>query len=140
MAESSKKGVLYTKTTWQTKGSESDQVGWLRTECAYSPNTLIGNWNEKRFDVSLLSQARPLPSQYNHYFESTYTQSFSKEPQKVPEALKFSRGKREISAFPAHQPVLDPPQIKQTYDSFLTSSMAAYGRGSRDAARDTSKS
>jgi hypothetical protein len=63
MAESSKKGVLYTKTTWQTKGSESDQVGWLRTECAYSPNTLIGNWNEKRFDVSLLSQAKPLPSQ-----------------------------------------------------------------------------
>ena len=84
MADS--KGALYAKTkaaTHQGKGAESDQVdilavdllhglifsrvlfqvGWLKPECDYSPNTLIGNWNEKRFDVSLLSQAKPLPSQ-----------------------------------------------------------------------------
>ena len=29
----------------------------------YSSGTLIGNWIERRFDVSKLSQAKPLPSQ-----------------------------------------------------------------------------
>ena len=41
----------------------SCQLGWLGPQNAYSPSTLIGNWNEKRFDVSLLAQSKPLPSQ-----------------------------------------------------------------------------
>ena len=41
----------------------SCQLGWLGPQNAYSPSTLIGNWNEKRFDISLLAQSKPLPSQ-----------------------------------------------------------------------------
>ena len=62
----SSKGVLQARDktkTWGGKETEDDQVGWLKPEGAYSPNTLIGNWNENRFDVSLLAQAKPLPSQ-----------------------------------------------------------------------------
>ena len=32
----------------------------------------------------------------------------------------------EPKAFPAHQPVLDPPQVKEYYNSFMTSSKEAY--------------
>lgn len=40
-------------------------VGWQgRTNVStFSSDTLIGNWNEERFDVSRLTQPRPLPSQ-----------------------------------------------------------------------------
>ena len=48
------------------------QVGCLKPDGAYSPNTLIGNWNEKRFDVSLLAQAKPLPSQVQTWHKSVY--------------------------------------------------------------------
>lgn len=60
------KGVLKARDrtkAWGGEETEDDQVGWLKPEGAYSPNTLIGNWNENRFDVSLLAQAKPLPSQ-----------------------------------------------------------------------------
>ena len=60
------KGVLKPRDktkAWGGEETEDDQVGWLKPEGAYSPNTLIGNWNENRFDVSLLAQAKPLPSQ-----------------------------------------------------------------------------
>ena len=60
------KGVLKRRDktkAWGGEDTEDDQVGWLKPEGAYSPNTLIGNWNENRFDVSLLAQAKPLPSQ-----------------------------------------------------------------------------
>ncbi len=33
---------------------------------------------------------------------------------------------KELGAFPAHQPVLDPPELKQHYDAFMTTSMEAY--------------
>lgn len=32
----------------------------------------------------------------------------------------------EPKAFPAHQPVLDPPEVKEYYNSFMTSSKEAY--------------
>jgi len=47
-------------------------------------------------------------------------------------------GEREPKAFPSHQPVLDPPEFKQTYNSFVTTSTAAYGQGAAD--RGESKS
>lgn len=102
-------------------------VGWQgRTNVStFSSDTLIGNWNEERFDVSRLTQPRPLPSQYDHYFETTYRHAYSKSPPSVPEVLRYSRGE-EPKAFPAHQPQLDPPQLKQHYNSFLTSSTEAY--------------
>ena len=41
------------------------QFGWRTTtsESAYSTDTLIGNWNEERFDVQKIAKAKPLPSQ-----------------------------------------------------------------------------
>ena len=71
----------------------SDQLGWCRTHTTeYSSDTLIGNWNEERFDVTKLAQSKCLPSQYSHYFETTYSQGYSRSPHKVPEVLKYSRG------------------------------------------------
>ena len=70
-----------------------DQLGWCRTHTTeYSSDTLIGNWNEERFDVTKLAQSKCLPSQYSHYFETTYSQGYSRSPHKVPEVLKYSRG------------------------------------------------
>ena len=37
----------------------------------------------------------------------------------------------EPSVFPAHQPILDPPELKQHYNAFMTSSMEAYGSPSK---------
>ena len=34
---------------------------------------------------------------------------------------------RESTAFPGHQPELDPPKLKKQYNSFLTTSRAAFG-------------
>ena len=34
---------------------------------------------------------------------------------------------REPTAFPGHQPELDPPQLKRQYNSLLTTSRAAFG-------------
>ena len=69
-------------------------VGWCRKHTTdYSSDTLIGNWNEERFDVTKLAQSKCLPSQYSHYFETTYSQGYSRSPHKVPEVLKYSRGK-----------------------------------------------
>ena len=75
------------------KADSADQLGWCRTHTTdYSSDTLIGNWNEERFDVTKLSQSKCLPSQYSHYFETTYSQGYSRSPHKVPEVLKYSRG------------------------------------------------
>ena len=72
-------------------------VGWCRKHTTdYLSDTLIGNWNEERFDVTKLAQSKCLPSQYSHYFETTYSQGYSRTPQKVPEVLKYSRGKNGI--------------------------------------------
>lgn len=76
-----------------TDNKKSSQLGW-KTETAYSTDTLVGNWNEEWFDVSKMSQSnRPL-SQYDHYFETTYKQTYEKSPPKVPEVLKFRQGER----------------------------------------------
>lgn len=77
---------------WDKGGKQSDQFGWRTHTTEYSSDTLIGNWNEERFDVAKLAQSRCLPSQYSHYFETTYCHGYSKSPHKVPEVLRFSRG------------------------------------------------
>ncbi|MGH0181134.1 UNVERIFIED_CONTAM: hypothetical protein FKN15_006302 [Acipenser sinensis] len=54
------------------------QYGWRCTkkEDAYSTRTLIGNWSEERRDLRSLAQRKPLPSQYSHYFGTTYSASY----------------------------------------------------------------
>ena len=50
--------------THSTDAAKFRQFGWRCTnkESSYSDNTLVGNWNEKRFDVKEQRKAKPLPS------------------------------------------------------------------------------
>ena len=50
--------------THSTDAAKFGQFGWRCTnkESSYSDNTLVGNWNEKRFDVKEQRKAKPLPS------------------------------------------------------------------------------
>ncbi|MBN3310336.1 CK001 protein, partial [Amia calva] len=87
------------------------QYGWRCTtsEDAYSRATLLGNWAEERHDLGALAQRRPLPSQFAHYFDTTYASTFNTSWQSptCPPGLK-----REAHVFPGHQPELDPPHTK----------------------------
>ncbi|KAL9963396.1 hypothetical protein ACROYT_G026906 [Oculina patagonica] len=112
-----------------TDEKKLQQFGWrcTNTESSYDTKTLIGNWNEQRFDINRISKPKPIPSRFNHYFETTYGSGYhTVETGKVPEALKHLEA-REPTAYPAHQPELDPPKLKKQYNSFLTTSRAAFG-------------
>ncbi|KAK9394980.1 UPF0686 protein C11orf1 like [Crotalus adamanteus] len=97
-------------TDWNST-SKFFQYGWRCTtnEDMYTNKTLLGNWNEERYDIQKRRQLKPLPSQYGHYFESTYGSDYSKE---MPRRLR--RVTREPHWFPGHQPELEPPPIKPT--------------------------
>ena len=47
------------------------QFGWRCTtnETAYSNDTLIGNWNEQRFDIHRMFQPQPIPSSVSNKLE-----------------------------------------------------------------------
>ena len=55
------------------------QFGWRTTtsESAYSTDTLIGNWNEERFDVKKIAKAKPLPSQVSSCHFLLYTRNLA---------------------------------------------------------------
>lgn len=122
-------GEVWTHTHDQLKFT---QFGWRSTtkESSYSNNTLIGNWNEERFALKHVYADKPLPSQFNSYFETTATASF---PSKKSDAsiaserldLQSRSGKEPIS-FPGHQPELDHPLDKEMYNSFMTTSRLGY--------------
>ncbi|XP_019402653.1 PREDICTED: UPF0686 protein C11orf1 homolog isoform X1 [Crocodylus porosus] len=97
-------------TDWNSM-SKFIQYGWRCTtnEDAYSNKTLMGNWNEERFDIRKIVQPKPLPSQYAHYFETIYSSDYNKEKHHSPR-----RFKREPHWFPGHQPELEPPPFKPT--------------------------
>ncbi|XP_044164770.1 UPF0686 protein C11orf1 homolog isoform X1 [Acropora millepora] len=78
-----------------TDEKKFQQFGWrcTNTESSYNTSTLIGNWNEQRFDINRISKPKPVPSQYNHYFETTYGSGYNTvDTSKVPEALKHLEG------------------------------------------------
>ncbi|XP_027267961.1 UPF0686 protein C11orf1 homolog isoform X2 [Cricetulus griseus] len=78
---------------------------------------ITGNWNQERYDLKNIVKPKPLPSQFGHYFESTYDTSYnSKKPQSA------HRFKRDAHWFPGHQPELDPPHYKCTEKSTYMSS------------------
>ena len=62
MVRSSGLGEVWTHTHDQLKFT---QFGWRCTnkENSYSKDTLVGNWNEQRFDLEKQKNAKPLPSQ-----------------------------------------------------------------------------
>uniref|UniRef100_A0A8C0QKS6 Cilia and flagella associated protein 68 n=3 Tax=Canis lupus TaxID=9612 RepID=A0A8C0QKS6_CANLF len=106
-------------TDWNDM-SKFFQYGWRCTtnENSYSNHTLMGNWNQERYDLRNIVQPKPLPSQFGHYFETTYDMSYNnKRP------LSTHRFKREPHWFPGHQPELDPPRYKCTEKSTY---MASY--------------
>lgn len=77
-----------------TDKKEFDQSKWSANTARgrYSSDTLIANWNEERFDVSKLAKPKRLPSDYDHYFETTYRHDYLKSPPSIPEALKYTQG------------------------------------------------
>ncbi|XP_008063785.1 UPF0686 protein C11orf1 homolog isoform X2 [Carlito syrichta] len=105
-------------TDWNDM-SKFFQYGWRCTtnENSYSNCTLMGNWNQERYDLRNIVQPKPLPSQFEHYFETTYGTSYNN---KMP--LSTHRFKREPHWFPGHQPELDPPRYKCTEKSTYMSS------------------
>ena len=48
-----------------TDEKKFQQFGWrcTNTESSYNTSTLIGNWNEQRFDINRISKPKPVPSQ-----------------------------------------------------------------------------
>lgn len=80
-----------TKTWDNKKNCRSDKLRWAEDK-TYSDGTLIYNWNEDKFDLKKISQSTPLPSQFDHYYHTTYKRSFSKEQPKVPDLLKYPSG------------------------------------------------
>ena len=48
-----------------TDEKKFEQFGWRSTtnESSYSTSTLIGNWNEEKFDIKEMVEGKPLPSQ-----------------------------------------------------------------------------
>ncbi|ELT87954.1 hypothetical protein CAPTEDRAFT_155736 [Capitella teleta] len=103
------------------------QFGWRCTnkESSYSDKTLVGNWNEERFDIEHMKTAKPLPSQYAHYFDSVCNSSYSTQPLQVPESLKNLKA-RHSHGFPGHQPELDLPKLQSQCNSWQTTSRTAY--------------
>ncbi|KAK7810810.1 hypothetical protein U0070_019975, partial [Myodes glareolus] len=75
-------------TDWNSM-SKFFQYGWRcsTNENSYSNRTLIGNWNQERYDLKNIVKPKPLPSE------------------------------REPHWFPGHQPELDPPHYKCTEKS-----------------------
>ncbi|KAL0995012.1 hypothetical protein UPYG_G00130610 [Umbra pygmaea] len=80
------------------------QYGWRcgTSEDGYGTGTLIGNWVEQRNDVIHYRKSRSLPSQFTHYFDTTYSSSFNRE-----EKRPFYTLRMESRSFPGHQPELD---------------------------------
>ncbi|XP_042327209.1 UPF0686 protein C11orf1 homolog isoform X1 [Sceloporus undulatus] len=112
-------------TDWNSS-SKFFQYGWRCTtnEDMYANKTLLGNWNEDRYDIRRVLQPKPLPSQYAHCFESTYSKDYSKE---MPHSTR--RVTREPHWFPGHQPELEPPPIKPTARScYMIDYEPPYGR------------
>ncbi|KAI6647320.1 hypothetical protein LOD99_12317 [Oopsacas minuta] len=104
-----------------------NQNKWMSNtkQTSYSTNTLIGNWYEDVFDIKNLAKSKCVPSQYNHYFETTYRKDISKERPPVPKVLAQYR-QPEAAAYPAHQPILDTSRAKAEYNSYISSYSSAY--------------
>ncbi|XP_046876620.1 UPF0686 protein C11orf1 homolog [Hypomesus transpacificus] len=83
------------------------QYGWRcgTNEDTYGPKTLIGNWVEQRKDDKYNRILRPLPSQFSHYFETSYSSAFQRKERRPISTCE----RREVKSFPGHQPELDPP-------------------------------
>ncbi|CAM9864325.1 unnamed protein product [Bubo scandiacus] len=82
---------------WDTT-SKLHQYGCRCTtnENDYSTKTVMGNWNEERYDIQRIVQPKPLPSQYTHCFEIPYSSDYS-----MGEHQRIKRFEREPIGFQA---------------------------------------
>ena len=79
-------------TTWSKSSRQRlNEIRWAELQ-TYTAGTLIANWNEDKYDIRSMSKCSPLPSQYDHYYITTYRNSYAKAPMKPPDALRFSPG------------------------------------------------
>merc|ERR1739841_36967 len=114
-----------------TNTDKFKQFGWrcMTNETGYKSDTLIGNWNEERYDVSHVAKSKPITSQFSHYFETTHNADFKTDKKigELPEHVRLLGGvATEPRTFPRHQPELDPPSYKNIYNKLESTSMLTY--------------
>ena len=97
-------------------GETPRNLTWKCTtnESCYKSATLIGNWNESRFDVEHASTPKPLPSQFDHYFETTNKASYMTQTVQHNN-IGFSKVQ---GSFPGHQPKFTEPMESTVMASY----------------------
>ncbi|KAL5499627.1 hypothetical protein EMCRGX_G011079 [Ephydatia muelleri] len=113
----------------ETDTKKLEQSGWRTgtNENAYSTDTLIGNWNEQRFDVTYISKRRSLPSQYDHCYETTSRKDYTNHHHSKPTITATHPTATVPKAFPGHQPFLDPQHVQVQSQQFMSTAMEAFG-------------
>jgi len=104
------------------------QFGWRCTnsESLYESDTLIGNWNEAKFDLKEIKKNKPLPGQYDHYYTSTNAEAYNMDPlHRYPEDIKMFK-ERLPHAYSVHQPELDSASHKVVCNSWQTTQRGSY--------------
>lgn len=120
----------------ETDPKKLEQSGWRTgtNESAYTADTLIGNWNEQRFDVAYISKRRSLPSQYSHCYETTnrkdYINNHQSKAMYTTSVFHSMVTGKAPKAFPGHQSLLDPAQGQLQRQQFTTTAMEAFGASS----------
>ncbi|CAF0783923.1 unnamed protein product [Adineta steineri] len=99
----------------------------------YRPHTLIYNWQEERADVKNERVQKPLPSQYDSYFSTTYESSFGTNRGEPPRPEVRNLQLPRSYAFPGHQPEFDFPEMKESVNTYLTEYRAGYCRNCQRA-------
>merc|ERR1712087_179614 len=105
-----------------------NQFGWRCTkqESAYRTDTLIGNWNEERFDVEKMRVHELLPSQKAHYYDTIHNSSYNTAPRnEVPSGLKFLN-QPHPRAYSSLHPELDSEKLKGIYNSWQSTHRGDY--------------
>ncbi len=85
------KATGHTTTYTASSIQKLNQIQWAELS-TYSPETMIANWNEDKYKISSMSKCRPMLSQYDHYYVTTYRGSYGTPSKKVPDVLRFSPG------------------------------------------------
>ncbi|CAM2721391.1 unnamed protein product [Rotaria socialis] len=99
----------------------------------YSNHTLINNWLEERADVKNERIQKPLPSQNDHHFGTTYECAYGTIRGDPPRPEVRNLELPRAYAFPGHQPEFDFPQMKTSVNTYLTEYRSGYCRNCQRA-------
>ncbi|CBY20279.1 unnamed protein product [Oikopleura dioica] len=108
------------------------QYGWRCTtkEDSYSNNTLVGNWNEARWDSTECNKRKPIPSkEILEQWNSSYRIGYNRNEQSARNEERLSQlkeSKTTARSFPRHQPEFDPADYREHYN-YQSTSRLAYG-------------